>query len=318
MFKLVTNTQDRIIINIFSIRIKISKHKPSSKQLKNRNSLYEIEDSSIIIPSVLSKEETLEELLNSNKSICRYGDGEFNIIDGSDIGFQNSDSELAKRLKEILIYNRQDIIVGIPNIFGSLKKYDKKAKQFWRKFLFYNREKIYKCLDMDKQYYDSFISRPYFIFEDKNCDDYFNSLKKLWDKKDIIIVEGKFSRLGYKNNLFSNVSSIKRILCPEKNAWNSYDKILEMCKSISKDKLFIIALGPTATVLAYDLSSLGYRALDLGHIDIEYEWFLRKSKTKIAIPNKYVNESPKGKNISSKVGEEFLAEVLYDLSNEDC
>ena len=50
-----------------------------------------------------------------------------------------------------------------------------------------------------------------------------------------------------------------------------------------KNKLILIALGPTATILAYDLYKLGYRAIDIGHIDIEYEWFLRKANTKIPI-----------------------------------
>ena len=41
----------------------------------------------------------------------------------------------------------------------------------------------------------------------------------------------------------------------------------------------LIALGPTATILAYDLAEKGVQALDVGHIDIEYEWFLRKDRT---------------------------------------
>ena len=51
------------------------------------------------------------------------------------------------------------------------------------------------------------------------------------------------------------------------------EKSLNFVELLPKDKLFILALGPMATVLAYDLARLGYRALDLGHIDIEYEWF---------------------------------------------
>ena len=53
--------------------------------------------------------------------------------------------------------------------------------------------------------------------------------------------------------------------------------------------MIIIALGPTATVLAYDLAMVGYWALDMGHIDLEYEWFL-KGKGYCYIPHKYNNE----------------------------
>ena len=37
----------------------------------------------------------------------------------------------------------------------------------------------------------------------------------------------------------------------------------------------IIILGPTAKVLAYDMSQLGYRALDLGHIAKAYDWYIK-------------------------------------------
>ena len=52
----------------------------------------------------------------------------------------------------------------------------------------------------------------------------------------------------------------------------------------------MIALGQTATVLAYDLHISGIRALDIGHIDIEYMWFLQGAKEKIAVAGKFVKE----------------------------
>ena len=58
-----------------------------------------------------------------------------------------------------------------------------------------------------------------------------------------------------------------------------------------KDCLVLCALGPTATVLVKDLCDAGYQAIDIGHLDIEYEWFLTGAKNKSAIANKYVNEA---------------------------
>jgi len=52
-----------------------------------------------------------------------------------------------------------------------------------------------------------------------------------------------------------------------------------------------MALGPTATVLAYDLCKAGYRALDIGHLDICYELFLRNEPYMVAVEGKYVNEA---------------------------
>ena len=44
-------------------------------------------------------------------------------------------------------------------------------------------------------------------------------------------------------------------------------------------------------MLAYDLAKKGYQAVDIGHFDIEYEWYLRGVKEhKVIIEGKYINE----------------------------
>ena len=132
----------------------------------------------------------------------------------------------------------------------------------------------------------------------KGVPEYIRKLKKIWDKRNIVIIEGEKSRLGIGNDLFENSNSIKRIICPTINAFNHYQEIINTIKiKVEKNKLILIALGPTATILAYDLNKLGYQAIDIGHVDIEYEWYLRKAKYKIPIKNKYVNECS-AKNIS--------------------
>ena len=76
---------------------------------------------------------------------------------------------------------------------------------------------------------------------------------------------------------------------------------MKLLNKIDKKKLILLALGPTATVLAYDLYKLGYQIVDVGHIDIEYEWFLRNTTQKISIKNKYVAEVNGDSNIFTKV-----------------
>ena len=39
------------------------------------------------------------------------------------------------------------------------------------------------------------------------------------------------------------------------------------------------------------MAKAGYWAIDIGHVDVEYEWFLRGAKDKIQIEGKYVNEA---------------------------
>ena len=70
-----------------------------------------------------------------------------------------------------------------------------------------------------------------------------------------------------------------------------YNKILLEIDKCEKDKLFILSIGPTATILASDLCDKGYQAIDLGHIDIEYEWYLMKAIKKVPVKGKFVNET---------------------------
>ena len=87
--------------------------------------------------------------------------------------------------------------------------------------------------------------------------------------------------------------------------------------TVNKKCLVLYALGPTATVLAYDLSHLGYQAIDFGHIDIQYELFLRNATDMIQIPYKYVNEYNGGRNES--VGEvedvNYYRQIIFKILN---
>ena len=54
----------------------------------------------------------------------------------------------------------------------------------------------------------------------------YNNLKRIWDNKEIVIIEGEKTKIGIGNDLLSNAKSIERIICPSKNAFLAYDKIL--------------------------------------------------------------------------------------------
>ena len=309
------SNSERICGNLFGIKFYLRKNLFSKEEIIRRNAPYE--NRLKLVPLIRDKGETIQALVKTNKSICRFGDGEFNLILGEGIGFQNKNFVLEKRLKEILSSNDENIMIAIPDIFGSLDMDNNASKSFWRKFLVYNREKIYDCLDFSKTYYDSMITRVYIRDpENSGCKKVFDDFKRIWDGKDIVFVEGKASRLGVGNDLFSNAKSIRRILCPQRNAYSKYDEILDTCRELPLSTLFIIALGPAATVLAYDLAKSGYRALDLGHLDIEYEWYLMGAKKKVPVKNKYVNEADGGKVITVFNDKKYLEEIYKDLSNE--
>ena len=139
--------------------------------------------------------------------------------------------------------------------------------------------------------------------------------KRIWEGRDCVFVEGDKTRMGVGNDLFDNAKSIQRILCPSESAFDNYDAILEACKKLPKDKTILIALGQTASVLAYDLAKAGYHAIDIGHADLAYEWFLRSgSSKKAAVHYKYNNEYPEGYIVEDIHDEKYESEIIADLS----
>ena len=82
--------------------------------------------------------------------------------------------------------------------------------------------------------------------------------------------------MGVGNDLFDNAKSIRWILCPAENAFSCCGEIRAKIRElVPKDRLIRLALGPTVTVLAHDLFLDGYQAVDIGHVDISYERYLR-------------------------------------------
>jgi glycosyltransferase family protein len=267
---------------------------------------------------IFSSEETLNEIIKNNRSISRYGDGELKIIFGKGLKFQRANKVLIKKLKKVLKSKKKGLLIGIniPYNNSYLRMYNDRAKNYYINFVERHKLKLFSLIDMNRKYYSSFITRFYMDIKDRSKIPYYiKKLKQIWDKKDILIIEGEKSRLGVGNDLFKNSKSIKRILCPARNAFNVYEKIISQAKKIDKSKLILLALGPTSTVLAYDLYTLGYQVIDVGHIDIEYEWFLRKAKKKIQIENKYVNEAGGNKFKIGKVKDKkYYEEIICKIN----
>lgn len=237
---------------------------------------------------ILSFEETVNEIIQNKKSISRFGDGEFRLLmKERSIYFQPLTASLAERLQEVIVSKLPNLLIAIPGTFRSRKNIKRDPKIHWLQFVNLYSMKLSAFLSMDVRYAEALISRFYMDYKNKNhVKDKVHQLKKIWNDQNILFVEGEFSRLGIGNDLFGNANSLERIICPAQNAYSKYDEILSLTKKIGKDRLIIIALGPTATILAHDLAKENYWALDLGHIDIEYIWYLMKADKKVTVGGK--------------------------------
>ena len=259
---------------------------------------------------MISRGKTVNELIENKKSIARFGDGEFKIIFGKNVGFQIYNKTLKDKLLKVLKSNKNNLLIGIPQLYNMKNKH-------WVDFIEKYKFELAKIINKYKVYYHSGITRIFHQLSNRTIiRNYVNNFKRIWNNRNILIIEGEKTRLGIGNDLFNNSKRIQRIICPAENAFNAYEKILKFIKSLSLDKntLILISLGPTATVLAYDICDFGNQVIDFGHFDIEYELYLRNATKVIKIPNKYVNEAKGGNlNITPVTEKKYFDQIIYKI-----
>lgn len=243
-------------------------------------------------PQVASVEDTIDKIVENKRSIARFGDGEIKLAAGKNISFQNNSPKIKKKMGEVLSSDIDGLMIGIADIFGKGERYDDVTNTYWKKHLARFRRVWYKHLIKGKKYYNASMTRQYIGLRNKEeSGEIFEHIKKIWDGRDVVIIEGELSRLGVGNDLLDNAKSIRRILGPSKQGFSKYREILDEAKKLDKDVLILLAFGPAATCLAYDLHRLGYQAVDIGHVDVEYEWYKMKAKKKMPVKNKMVHEA---------------------------
>lgn len=284
------------------------------------NMKYELLDQKIkeklFFPRIVSAEETLERLIKERKSIARFGDGELSLLLGmTRQKFQEKDSHLVERLKEVLNSREANLLIGLANCYGNLEDFTDEAADGCRCYMIDKvRKGLEEILDKDRLYYDAYVTRPYVLYRDRFTaapGKRFAHFKKLWKNRNIIIIEGAQTRAGAGNDLFQEAASIRRILAPATNSFRRYEEIYrEAINHGEEDTLFLIALGPTAGVLAYDLTRKGYQAVDMGHLDLEYEWFLAGKGIRTCVPYKYNNEVAGGDKVADIHDPVYESQIL--------
>ncbi len=284
-------------------------------------------------------EYTYDQLIKTNNSLIRFGDGELRIIGHykTAVYYQDYNSELANKLLNIFknMNTMKETIMCIANL---------SSKSWYHNIIFSN-------LDVAQPFHDAQLTRvgnmgptlEIILADKKICYvgsmfgetidnkiisiEEFNELKQLyldknnkfidcldrvlklidWNSVSTMIVNDTITTLKnilnidnskgnkiykyihdycekYKvlnmrildsihsipskntlNKTYKYVKSIDYIECKFRNSYDDYDLILEKCKKIDTDTIFIMSCGPTGKVLAYDLINIGYKVLDLGH-----------------------------------------------------
>lgn len=269
--------------------------------------------------NILDSIDSIKYIIEHKCSVSRYGDGEFiMLLGGGYDDYQGADQKLAKRLKEVLVStDAPNHIVGLPMPLKHTIGLRPSSRDFWDYFTLRKGVYLLPYLSTSRLYIDTQLSRFYIMYTDKShCGNQLNLLKAIWNNQDVVIIEGTKSRTGIGNDLYDNVKSLSRILGPATDAFSMYDEMLEaIVKHVSKDNLILLSYGPTATILAYDLAKLGYWAIDIGHLDIEYEWFKMGAIDKVAINGKFTNEAEGGRLVKSNEDKEYLQQIIFDITS---
>lgn len=257
---------------------------------------------------VMSVDETLDELLYRGKSLVRFGDGEIVMICGISLYFQHASAEFSRRLADILRYQEDGLLVTIPDVFNGVGHYRKSSEMFWKDHLMFFRKVYKRCCDPTRRYGNTSVSRCYISLLDRRPSKmWFEKFKSVWDEKSVVVVEGEGTHNGVGNDLFDNVREIKRILCPAENAGDFQEEILAACLDMPSDDMFLLSLGPAAKLLAQDLFHAGRRVIDIGNLDMEYEWFLMGAEEKV----KLAKHSIRGVEANEKAGyTDYLNQIV--------
>lgn len=212
-------------------------------------------------PNTATELQTLMATL-SGVSLARYGDGEFTLCRGLSIPCQQYSESLGRRLRDILCSLSSCCNVGIPNLNSPTPKV-----AFW--------EKYRQCSDLlnpERRYGSAFVSRPDSApWIDRPW--YWEAIEDLWRGRCVTLVRGAFTQQprSLTADDLVGAASVREVIGPRINAWDDYEELLE---TIGTPERALLCLGPTATVLAADLSERGVHAIDLGHIGM----FLRKHR----------------------------------------
>lgn len=265
------------------------------------------------IPRIMSIDETLDMVIEKKLSVARFGDSEYLYMSGGKDGLQTSSQKLQAKLQEVMHNTNPRLLVCMVN-YHDLRNRTLEARLSAMKFHVHTFNSYKQYINFKYYYGNSNMTRFYITYRDKKrCAERFEKCKKIWEGREIILFEGEQTRFGYGNDLFANTLSVKRVLCPSRMAFDYYDEIVAKSLEMPKQALLIFALGTTATAIAGDLTAAGYQCIDIGNLDVEYEWFRLGVTRKVALNAKQVSEVDGGMKVERITDSEYMSQIIAKI-----
>ena len=244
---------------------------------------------------VVSMSETFE-FLAAGGSLARFGDGEVNGLSRRTIAFQESSEELSRALRFVAGFGGHPevspcLCIGTIPLFDSdLTRIREGPRRSWAESVRKDYVDTWKTHFKTGHYCDAYVSRP-----DAVDSTAFPSLgfftpywKRVFYQRRVLLVRGgnkyhspatadatvfdrhlELARSVEVVQSFTSAYSGREVILTNSssNIFHEYtglrDKIIDQLQSGGHD-VVVLSLGPTATVLAAELSCRGYSAIDVG------------------------------------------------------
>ena len=212
----------------------------------------------------LGFERTLNVLADERISFARFGDGELKLMlrPTYKLAFQANSEPLRRALAATIAQSASEptqLLIGFPQMYQDLH-WSAVWVDIWDE-----TKTHFEKLD---RVGNAHVSRPIF-FEDMRQSGV-DLWRKVWAGKKVRVITGKGSRFELTSELFDNVASVEYSYSKAANAFDDLERLhLEL--EGTGEELYLIALGPTGTILAAQLAAKGKWAIDLGHISDSYE-----------------------------------------------
>lgn len=209
---------------------------------------------------MLSMMQTMQKIKNEELSIARFGDGEINcMVTKLGCGFQTHDWKLMQELRNISSEENK-LLVCYPSLMVECPWWAVYWPKYWAKCKFFLQKNTYG---------DSFITRPEaFHMHGHMMADLW---KDIWNNKKVCFITGEGSRMNANHFIFDNIKDSQHVFSKPQNAYSDIENTIKKCQQTTDIDIFLIALGPAGTAIASRLHKLGYRALDIGHLNNSYD-----------------------------------------------
>ena len=209
----------------------------------------------------LDMRRTVERLVEEPVGFARFGDGEFLLMLRITFAlrFQENSFLLQDALKDAFTRATDDLMIGFPHPFQTLHWTNVWA-ELW--------SEVRELAPAGATFGDSHVTRPIF-FEQFGLEGV-KLWRDVWADQRVTVIAGKDGRFSLVDELFSSAASLDMMWSSPTNGFDDLDRIVADVLAGPRSDLYLLSLGPAATVLARRLADVGVRAIDIGHISDSY------------------------------------------------